>query len=186
MRPANPPRQKPPTAGELMRDAALGRVHCRRLPAVWSVQLAMLDAMLGRDDGTGCADDVTPAGQTYTGNAPHVGAAVRGLAERGLIVSAGFVRSTRPSRKANHVRRWRIADRAAAEAARRWLAMHLEPPDDELPGDGPLTPHPADPTPPDRPPQNETAPAHAAAVPLFGHWPDIVAGAATPAGVRDA
>lgn len=110
---------------EALRDAALHTVRDRRPLAVWRVQLAMLDAMLGRDDGTGCADDITPAGQTYTGNAPHIGAAVRGLAERGLIVSAGFVRSTRPSRKANFVRQWRLANRASTEAAAAMLRTTL-------------------------------------------------------------
>ena len=114
--------------GERRRDAALYRARCRQPLDAWRAQLAMLTAMRGRPDRLGTSDDCTPSGERYSGNAPWLGAAVRSLAKRSLIVRVGTARSTRPTRKANEVKLWRLRDDAAADAAittlRRVLDAH--------------------------------------------------------------
>jgi len=124
------------TDGECRRAAALSTVRSRRPLEVWSAQLAMLSAMRCRDDRTGTSDDCTPPGEQYSGNAPWLGAAVRRLAERALIVRIGTVRSARPSRKTNEVKLWRLRDDAAAIAGlRRTLnAYRPDPAADTEPG----------------------------------------------------
>ncbi len=106
--------------GERRRDAALARVALRRPADVWQAQAAMLAAALDRDPAAFTSDDASEPGIEYRGNAPWIGAAVRELAHRRFVADGGFQRSTRPSRKANHVRRWVVTDRdaAAAELAR--------------------------------------------------------------------
>jgi hypothetical protein len=54
-----------------------------------------------------------------------VGAAVRALAELGLIRRAGLTRSTRPEAHGRDLPVWEIADRDAAAA---WLSAHPELP----------------------------------------------------------
>jgi len=75
----------------------------------------MLATALASGTGTFTADDATPAGVAYGDNAPWLGAAVRELGNRAWVERMGHVQSTRPSRKANYIGRWRITDRAAAQ-----------------------------------------------------------------------
>jgi len=86
----------------------------------------MLEAMQKRADRTGTSDDMTPKGQQYKGNAPWLGAAVRQLAEDGLIVRIGTVRSQRPSRKANEIKQWKLSGDVAAALKIRDLRRLLE------------------------------------------------------------
>jgi hypothetical protein len=117
---------KPTTDGEHLRDVALARVERGHKLEIWLAQLAMLEAMRGRDDRTGSSDDCTPAGAEYQGNAPWIGAAVRWLAVRGLIVRVGSIRSARRSRKGNEIKAWQLTDDLAADAAIRELRRRLD------------------------------------------------------------
>ena len=112
--------------GEHRRDRALALVGSRHAERIAEAQLAMLEAMRGRLDRTGTSDDCTPAETRHSGNAPWLGAAVRSLAERKLIECIGMVRSTRPSRKGNLVRRWRLRDDASADAMMATLRGALD------------------------------------------------------------
>jgi len=115
-----------PRSGEQRRDETLPRVRDRRPLNIWRAQVAMLEAMQKRADRTGTSDDMTPKGQQYKGNAPWLGAAVRQLAERGLIVRVGTVRSQRPSRKANEIKQWKLSSDVAATLKVRDLKRLLE------------------------------------------------------------
>lgn len=103
--------------GQRRRDAALSVVSANRSAEIWQAQLAMLTAMRERETRTGTADDVTPSGMEYSDSAPWLGAAVRQLAQSKLIARAGTVISTRPSRKGNETKLWKLADDARADAA---------------------------------------------------------------------
>jgi hypothetical protein len=103
--------------GERRRDRALSRVQTHHAPLIWRAQLDLLVAMRGRPDRTGTGDDITPPGYEHIGSAGWIGAAVRQLAVRGLIVFVEWVRSTRASRHGNQIRRWRLADEASESAS---------------------------------------------------------------------
>lgn len=127
--------------GERRRDAALSIVRTHNAVHVWAAQFSLLTAMRSRANGEGSADDCTPDGHTHTGNAPWIGAAVRQLAERKLIERIGYVRSARPSRKGNEVKRWRLRDAAAADVAIATLRCRLDscaPPPTATGGDATL------------------------------------------------
>jgi len=115
-----------PKSGVQRRDETLSGVRDRRPLDVWRAQLAMLEAMLRRVDRTGTSDDMTPHGQQNKNNAPWLGAAVRQLAEQDLIVRVGIVRSKRPSRKANEIKRWNLSSDIAAALKIRELRQLLE------------------------------------------------------------
>jgi len=102
------------TTGEVRRDAALAATAQRNRGLMWVAQARMLESALRRDKCAFTGDDATAAGDSYTGNAPWIGAAVRNLAMQQWVHSVGFVRSARPTRKANFVRQWAISNSAAA------------------------------------------------------------------------
>lgn len=147
-----------PTTGERHKLAAHAVLEARRDALVLRGRRALLSALLER--GAATADDVRDAVPLPAGTDPKCFGPVPGLLARaGIIRAAGYAPTTRAEGHARPVTVWALA---SADAARNWLRLH--PP----------------------PPESETAPADAEAAPLFAQWPETVAGAATPAGVRDA
>jgi hypothetical protein len=119
------PTLTPPAAGEDLRDAALRLLRDRRAALVRSVQRAFLDLLLDRGPST--CDPVRAAVPIPKGTDPRlVGAAVRRLAELGLIYRAGLSRTVRPVAHGRDLPLWALADRDAALA---WLTDHPELPD---------------------------------------------------------
>ena len=107
--------KSPTHEGERQRDAALSVVRAHRTLEIWGAQLAMLSAMRERADRSGTADDITTPGLKHEDGAPWIGAAVRELRMAGVIVRAGNVVSTRPSRHAAEIKLWRLADDAKTD-----------------------------------------------------------------------
>jgi hypothetical protein len=113
--------------GERRRDEALTLLQLHRAVLVRRVQRVYLDLLLTRGPST--SDPVRALVPIPPGIDPRlVGAAVRQLAELGLIRRAGLVRSTRPEAHSRDLAVWELADRDAATA---WLAAHADIPDPE-------------------------------------------------------
>jgi hypothetical protein len=111
--------------GESRRDAALQLLPARRAVLVRRVQRAYLAQLLDRGPST--IDAVRAAVPIPAGTDPRlVGAAVRGLAELGLIERAGLSRSARPEAHGRDLPLWGVTARGAALA---WLGAHPALPD---------------------------------------------------------
>ncbi|MBM3996305.1 MAG: hypothetical protein FJ303_19455 [Planctomycetes bacterium] len=118
--------------GELRKAAGLARAG-NRTALVWATQLAFLSALIVAPDQTATLDDaVTDLGETFAAGGKWRGAAVRQLAEQGLIVRAAVELSIRPDRHRGYLTRWRAIDATAIAAKiaelRRLLAA-LETPE---------------------------------------------------------
>jgi hypothetical protein len=110
------------------RDAALNRLSACRAVLVRRVQRAFLGLL---DGGPSTTDPVRAAVPIPEGIDPRlVGAAVRQLAELGLIYRAGLARSVRPEAHGRDLPLWAIADRAGAFA---WLRGNPELPEPDGP-----------------------------------------------------
>jgi len=106
--------------GEARRDAALHLLRIHRAAVVRDLTRAALRLALER--GTLTADDVRAVVAIPPGVRPVVvGAAVRYLAEAGIIRRIGYRPSTRAAAHARPLAVWTLAD---AGAARDWLAAH--------------------------------------------------------------
>lgn len=85
-------------------------------------QLAMLDALLRSPDGTATIDDATSdLSRKFADGGKWRGSVTRTLASRGAIEKAGYATSCRPSRHACPTTRWKLKDRARAEAMAQGL-----------------------------------------------------------------
>jgi hypothetical protein len=125
-----------PTAGgaegERLRDEALDRLRLCRAALVRRVQRVYLDQLLTHGPST--SDPVRALVPIPPRIDPRlVGAAVRQLAELGLLRRAGLGRSERPEAHRRDLAVWEVADRDAAVA---WLAAHPDLPDPEPPAPG--------------------------------------------------
>ncbi len=79
----------------------------------------MLEALLRSPDGTATIDDATSIyelAHPFDDDGKWRGSVPRVLSSRGIIVPAGLATSCRPSRHGGDVKRWRLVDRAKAEA----------------------------------------------------------------------
>jgi hypothetical protein len=115
--------------GGRLRDEALAWLRLYRAVLVRRVQRVYLDLLLTRGPST--SDPVRALVAIPPGIDPRlVGAALRQLAELGLIRRAGLARSTRPEAHSRDLAVWEVADRAAALD---WLAAHPDIPDPEPP-----------------------------------------------------
>jgi hypothetical protein len=122
--------------GERRRDVALQLFRNRRALFVRRVQRAYLQHLLG--SGPDTCDPVRALVPLPEGIDPRlVGAAVRALAEPGLIRSVGRRRSTRSEAHARQLDVWAITDPAAAMT---WLACHPDIPDAPESDDGDALP----------------------------------------------
>lgn len=106
--------------GERLRDEALALLRARRAALIRKLQAALRVAL---DRGEVCADDVRALVPIPAGISPKVnGAALRELAEAGILTNSGTSRrSRRPEAHARSLPVWRLADAADAAA---WLATH--------------------------------------------------------------
>jgi len=115
--------------GDRRRDHALRLLRDRRAVLIRLVQRAYLVLLLDRGSPS-TTDPVRAVVPIPSGTDPRlVGAAVRALADRGLIHRAGLSRSVRPEAHRRDLPLWALADRAAAFA---WLDAHPELPDADL------------------------------------------------------
>src|SRR5438046_1221316 len=106
--------------GDRLRDVALDRLRTHREVLVRSMQVAFLKHLL--DHGPDTSDAVRALVRIPEGIDPRVvGAAVRGLAEAGVIRSVGRCKSRRSIAHSRMLDVWAIRDEAAA---RRWLAKY--------------------------------------------------------------
>jgi hypothetical protein len=104
--------------GESLRDHALNRLHVRRPALVRHMMCAFLQYL--RDYGADTSDALRALIEIPSGVDPRVtGAAVRGLAKQGLILSIGRRKSRRGVAHARQLDLWAIADDATACA---WLS----------------------------------------------------------------
>jgi hypothetical protein len=111
--------------GEQRRDSALQLMRDRRAPLVRRVQHAFLSLLLDRGPST--TDPIRAVVPIPQGTDPRlVGAAVRQLAEEGLIRRVGLSRSARPEAHGRDLPLWAITDRSNALG---WLAAHPALPD---------------------------------------------------------
>jgi hypothetical protein len=110
--------------GGLRRDTALARLRLHRAPYVRRVQRAMLRLLL--DNGPSTIDPIRAVVPIPDGIDPRlVGAAVRSVAELGLIYRAGMSRSMRPAAHRRDLLVRAVSDRDAVLA---WLSTHPELP----------------------------------------------------------
>lgn len=115
--------------GEVRRDAALNLLRQRRAALVRDLTRAAVRLALTGDDIT--ADDVRAVVPIPEGIKPVVvGAAMRDLADTGIIRRVGYRNSQRPEAHARPLSVWRLADAAAAHA---WLAAHPPLPTESTP-----------------------------------------------------
>lgn len=117
-----PEHNAPSADGDQLRDLALNRLRAARSALVRRLMAAFLQHLI--DNGPDTSDAVRalvpiPAGV----DARVVGAAVRGLAERGFITSVGRRKSGRDIAHARKLDLWAVAD---LDSARLWLANHLD------------------------------------------------------------
>jgi hypothetical protein len=113
--------------GEQRRDAALGLLRAYRRSLVLRVQRGFLMYLLAHGPDT--CDPVRALVPIPAGTDPRlVGAAVRGLAEAGVIHSVGRRKSRRSKAHARHLEVWAIRDRFVALA---WLRDHPDDADAE-------------------------------------------------------
>jgi hypothetical protein len=106
--------------GEACRDAALNLLRVHRAAIIRDLTRAAVRLALERGEIT--ADDVRAVAPIPPGIRPVVvGAAIRDLADAGIIHRVGYRNSTRPAAHARPLAVWRLADAAAALA---WLAAH--------------------------------------------------------------
>jgi len=104
--------------GTAKRDAALDLHDQNRRELLTAARRLLLQHLLANPVAT--LDDVGRQLHAPEGvDLRCLGAAGRRLAELGIIIAAGYVRSTRPNRNASPVQQWRLADRRLAE---KWLA----------------------------------------------------------------
>jgi hypothetical protein len=119
--------------GEARRDAALNLLRVHRAALVRDLARAAVRLALASDDIT--ADDVRAAVPIPPGIRPVVvGAAMRDLADAGILRRVGYRPSVRPAAHARPLSVWRLADAAAALA---WLAAHPPIPADPVPATDP-------------------------------------------------
>lgn len=115
--------------GETLRDAALYLLRQRRAALVRDLARAAVRLALTGDDIT--ADDVRAVVPIPNGIRPVVvGAAMRDLADAGIIQRVGYRPSARAVAHARPLSVWRLADAAAAHA---WLATHPPLPAESTP-----------------------------------------------------
>lgn len=113
--------------GTEARDRALEELEARRRIYVTRGRRALLEALLSGCDGMTTADHYASAVDLPADIDPRcLGAVPRALVASGIIRSAGYVRSARPSRNASPIAVWQLVDR---DAALRWLAEHPDMPD---------------------------------------------------------
>jgi len=109
-----------PTEAEARRDAALNRLRVHRAAIIRDLTRAAVRLALERDEIT--ADEVRAVVPIPPCIRPVVvGAAIRDLADAGIIRRVGYRNSKRPAAHARPLAVWRLADAAAALA---WLAAH--------------------------------------------------------------
>jgi hypothetical protein len=122
--------------GELRKRAGIARA-ADRTALVWATQLAFLAAIHRAPDQTATLDAaVTDLGEKFPKGGKWRGAAVRQLAEQGLIERAAVELSIRPARHRGYLARWRAADTCAIGekiAELRRLLAALEHPEVEQP-----------------------------------------------------
>lgn len=117
--------------GELRKAAGIARAG-ERTALVWATQVAFLSAICQAPDLTATLDAaVADLGQTFDNGGKWRGAAVRQLADVGLIERAGVELSIRPARHRGYLTRWRAVDLGAIGAKigelRRLLAALKQP-----------------------------------------------------------
>lgn len=117
--------------GELRKAAGIARA-AGRSANVWQTQLDFLTVLLDEPDRTATLDDaVGDLGEKFKQGGKWRGAAVRGLAEAGLIERAAVELSIRPARHRGYLTRWRATDPIAINAKidelRRLLAALEDP-----------------------------------------------------------
>ena len=127
-----PPPDDPGAEGERRRDEALARLRLYRAVLIRRVQRAYVGLLRARGPST-CDAVRALVGIPPTIDPRLVGAAVRQLAELGLIRRAGLARSERPQAHRRDLVVWEIAD---SDAAAAWLADHPDLPDPEPPAPG--------------------------------------------------
>ena len=116
-----------PTEGERRKLAAFSILAARREVLIRRGRRALLSVLIESTETT--ADDVRAAVELPDGIDPKAFGAVPGeLATAGIIVAAGFTRSTRTEAHARPLQIWRLVDHAAAV---HWLAYHPDLPDVE-------------------------------------------------------
>jgi hypothetical protein len=115
------PEDNAPSAdGDQLRDLALNRLRAARSALVRRLMGAFLQHLI--DNGPDTSDAVRALVPIPVGVDPRVtGAAIRGLAERGLIASVGRRKSGRGVAHARKLDVWAVAD---LDSARLWLATH--------------------------------------------------------------
>lgn len=115
--------------GETARDLGMAIAANDQPDRVVLGRLALLDALLASDGGTGTIDDATSeaelAGEFGCGGQWR-GSVTRSLASSGLIERIGYRPSNRPSRHRAPIAVWRLRDRKEALAVRSRLVAALK------------------------------------------------------------
>ncbi|MFO0885918.1 MAG: hypothetical protein U0894_17325 [Pirellulales bacterium] len=108
--------------GRRRKDRGMAAALSGKCLLVAKGQLAFLEALLRSPDGTATIDDATDdLSKKFDDDGKWRGSIPRSLATRGIIEKAGYATSCRPSRHACPTTRWRLKDRAKAEAMAKEL-----------------------------------------------------------------
>ena len=111
--------------GDLRKRAGIARA-ADRTALVWRTQLAFLDAIRQSPDQAATLDAaVTDLAETFDNGGKWRGAAVRQLAEQGLIARAAVELSIRPARHRGYLTRWRAVNLGAIGEKTRELRRLL-------------------------------------------------------------
>lgn len=90
--------------------------------------LAMLEALFRSPDGTATIDDATSdedLANPFADDGKWRGSVTRYLSSRNIIAPNGLATSCRPSRHGGDVKKWRLIDRAKAEALAKAIRSDL-------------------------------------------------------------